>query len=50
VFSKLGVHNRTQAAMHAAERSLAPRHNNGRGRAWTGNNVDPDSGRGAAVG
>jgi DNA-binding NarL/FixJ family response regulator len=28
VFAKLGVHNRTQAAMHAAERSLAPRHNN----------------------
>jgi DNA-binding NarL/FixJ family response regulator len=25
VFAKLGVNNRTQAAMHAAERSLAPR-------------------------
>lgn len=29
VFTKLGVHNRTQAAMHAADRSLAPRHANG---------------------
>jgi DNA-binding NarL/FixJ family response regulator len=28
VFAKLGVSNRTQAAMHAAERSLAPRNNN----------------------
>ena len=26
VFAKLGVNNRTQAAMHAAERSLTPRH------------------------
>ena len=25
VFAKLGVNNRTQAAMHASERSLAPR-------------------------
>ena len=29
VFAKLGVSNRTQAAMHAAERSLAPRNNHG---------------------
>jgi len=32
VFSKLGVNNRTQAAMHAAERSLTPRHGTWRSR------------------
>jgi DNA-binding NarL/FixJ family response regulator len=34
VFAKLGVNNRTQAAMHASERSLAPR--NGVGHAGRG--------------
>jgi DNA-binding NarL/FixJ family response regulator len=32
VFAKLGVNNRTQAAMHAAERSLTPRHGTGPSR------------------
>jgi DNA-binding NarL/FixJ family response regulator len=41
VFAKLGVHNRTQAAMHAGERSLAPRHNNMQRHARGGDNVGP---------
>ena len=41
VFAKLGVHNRTQAAMHAADRSLAPRHNNGQRQTRPGNEVGP---------
>jgi DNA-binding NarL/FixJ family response regulator len=41
VFSKLGVHNRTQAAMHAADRSLAPRHNHVQRRARPGGEAGP---------
>ena len=37
VFAKLGVNNRTQAAMHAAERSLTPRHG-----AWLSRDAPPD--------